>query len=267
VEDPDYAYVTSRGDASRTPSQSCSAAAAGALEAPASKAILAGLLALPVGMVNRTSHVKSKGKSKARKLVKDGQAYQRFFNPVAGRPRPDNGISLEQSISLEMTFAVPSFFTTSTSNPTFASLMISANSFSGTPFLVTVFDQYKVDQLEVWLEPINPASSGTFPMLYTSVDLDDAAVPTNVGQVQDKPGALVGLGGGGRYHKWKPHIAVASYSGTFTSYSNMVAGWIDSASPSVTHFGLKIAASPGLSAVSYDLTVRAIMSWRAPVIN
>jgi len=64
------------------------------------------------------------------------------------------------------------------------------------------------------------------------------------------------------YRKFIPHVAVASYSGTFTSFTNEVAPWIDIASPSVQHYGLKTACTPTTAVVQYTARARLSVSFR-----
>jgi len=62
-------------------------------------------------------------------------------------------------------------------------------------------------------------------------------------------------------------MAVAAFSGAFTSYSNVPAGWIDSASPGVQHYGLKLYfESTPFGVISYEYSVRAKVSFRGPGI-
>jgi len=186
------------------------------------------------------------------------------------RPYPRNAISLQQSIRLELSTDAGKVLTSSATPgaSTFLGKSFALSDFSGFSALVTVFDQYRFESIEVWLEPINPNGNISFPFLTTCVDLDDAAAPTTVGSVSDHQAAVSGGGNGGHYHKWQPHMAVAVYSGAFTSFANEPASWIDVASPSVQHYGFKAATfSNGAATCDYNLTVRAVMHFRAPTIN
>jgi len=190
-----------------------------------------------------------------------------MFNPIAGRPYPTNHISLEQSIRCEDT-AVFTNFTTSVAVGTYAGYYFALASFGAVTAYTAFFDQYRIEQCELWFEPQDVAASGQlFANLATCVDLDDANTPATYATVADHQGAMVGGGGAGRYHKWVPHMAVATYSGTFTSYANEPAGWIDCSSPNVQHFGLKVASFPTPAAAQvYTVNVRAVFSFRAPGI-
>lgn len=194
-------------------------------------------------------------------LAKEGQTEGKFFNLEAGRPYPSFS-RLDQTIRLVDTYTVANFITTSTTVPVGASTFVALSSFPNVTEYTNAFDQYRIDQIEVWLELVgNPSAS--LSTLVTAVDLDDANVPTGPTQIQDKQGALVGSGASMRYHRWAPHVAVSEFSGTFTSYGNVPATWIDTASPSVQHYGFK-AATAAQTVASYNLQVRAVISFRAP---
>jgi len=238
-----------------------------ALSAPEILDAKRSLLAVPSGMVKSMNAGRSGSRGKALKKksggrARDGAIFSKFFNELAARPVPRNGLSMEQGITLEMEFYDLGFLATSTITNATASSQFSLSNFLGSTALTSVFDQYKFEQVEVWLEPTAAQGSTVFANLITAVDLDDASVPTAA--ISDRQGALQGYGGAGRYHKWVPHMAVAVYSGTFTSFANERAGWIDSASPNVQHYGFKSFAVSTPVIVKYDLTVRAVISFRAP---
>jgi len=171
---------------------------------------------------------------------------------------------------VELQFVLPSWFTTSSlgGGLAFASQAFALSNFPGSSSLLSVFDQYRFEQIEVWVENTSPNSVAQFPNVVTAVDLDDANLPTSLSQIEDHMGALFTLGPAGHYHRFKPHLAVAAYSGAFTSYANMPSQWIDSASSNVAHFGLKAGSSTNATtAYQYSLTARAVVSFRAPTIN
>jgi hypothetical protein len=180
---------------------------------------------------------------------------------VASRPYPHFG-SLENTIRTTNVYTTAAFITSSTTVPAYASAYISLGQFPNYTEYTAVFDQYRIDQVEVWLEPVGSQENGT-GVLTTAVDLDDANLPTSATGIYDKQDALVANGSQGRYHRWLPHMATAVFSGSFTSYGNEPAGWIDSASPNVQHYGFKAATGQYSVAYAYTLTVRAIISYRA----
>jgi hypothetical protein len=234
---------------------------------------LASLTHLPSGMVSMlqarslTSKQRKRGPRSRSQLVRDAQIVSKLFNEVASRPYPVNRMSLEQQIDIEVSFVSLAFLATSLTVPQYAAAYFTLANFSASAQLTAVFDQYRFRQIEVWLEPTNAQGSTVFGPLTTSVDLDDANVPTSFGIVSDKPGAITSQGGAGHYHKWMPHVAVAVYSGAFTSFSNEPALWLDCASTGIQHYGLKAATTATPASVTYNLTVRAIIQFRAPAIS
>jgi hypothetical protein len=184
----------------------------------------------------------------------------KFFNTVASRP-------LHRSVPLNDTVTVllsqdSSVLTTSVTVPTFGSALFVLSAFAQSSGFLTVFDQYKFLQIECWLEPISVQGSITDNALFSCIDLDDANAPSSTAQVASRPTSLVGGGSAGRYYCFVPHMATAVYSGAFTSFGNEEPQWIDVASPSVQHYGLKFASNPTTSPITYRLTTQAVVSFR-----
>lgn len=187
------------------------------------------------------------------------------YNIVAGRPRRML-VSPMQTIQVCLNEIVGTFLTTSITVPTFNSAFFQLSAFSQATEYLSLFDQYRIDQIELYLEPRAAQGSTVFGELATCVDLDDASTPATVDSVAAHQGSLEGSGASGRYHKFVPHIAQAAYSGAFTSFANRGPTWIDSASSSVQHYGFKVGAGVFTAPVSYTLSVRALVSFRAPGI-
>jgi hypothetical protein len=254
-------------------SASMASAAIAASASPSSNATvdqLRSLTHLPAGMMGAlgtpSSARRSKRRQRRERLAADGEIIAKFFNDVASRPYPRNQISLEQTIQAELTLT-QLFFTTSVSVPTYAAISFPLGGFTGYSSYTSVFDQYKVLQIEAWIEPADNQGTTVPALLATCVDLDDANTPGAFQVVADHQGALVGLSNAGRYHKWVPHVAIAAYSGTFTSYGNVPPIWIDSASTNVQQYGLKAAIGVSPSSYSFYITARAVVQFRAPGIN
>jgi len=110
---------------------------------------------------------------------------------------------------------------------------------------VTIFDQYKFDTIELWIMP-NSATVGANEgsgLLVSAVDYDNATGVTPT-VLMEHTNAAISLHNCGHYHIFKPHVAVAAYSGAFTSYKNDLADWIDCVSTGVQHFGIVVASAP-----------------------
>jgi len=131
--------------------------------------------------------------------------------------------------------------------------------------LSLVFDQYRIVLVEWWFIPrlTEGATGGNNEGLVSSVtDYDDATALTSVAAANDYQDVIIAPAYCMHYRRFVPHIAVAAYSGAFTSFSNEVAPWIDVASPSVQHYGVKTAAQITTSAVAFDEFFRLTVELR-----
>jgi hypothetical protein len=137
--------------------------------------------------------------------------------------------------------------------------------------LAALFDQYRITMVEIDAYPNNRVgspegvSTTLQPTLIGTVDFDDNANPAVLDVLREyqacklyditKPFQL----------SFKPRIAVAAYSGAFTSYAN-TESWLDVASPSVIHYGAKFGISGGLNAqtqlVNWWFSVRITVQFR-----
>lgn len=139
-----------------------------------------------------------------------------------------------------------------------------------------LFDQYRITKIECSLMPravtthLSGTAIGTTPTyMYYAVDYDDGNAPTTVGELQQygncrticmTPGTV-------KHISFKPHVAMAAFSGAFTSYANMTNQWLDCASPSVQHYGLKVIFPPGgagvgVGSVAFDMVFKYYLSFR-----
>jgi len=242
--------------------------ACGSFQTPSAEQLSA-LTHLPIGMLqlaSASSSMGAKGGKKTKKrgknapLAKEGETISKCFNIVAGRPIP-RFVSLENQITVTLFNDQNTVLTTTVGGPTTFAQYYTLASFGGISSYIGVFDQYRFEQLEVWLEPTAPQGTTVFGNLITAVDLDDANAPTST--LGNKAGAIVGEGSSGRYHRWKPHVAIAEFSGSFASYGNFPATWIDSASQNVQHYGFKAYALATPVAITYNVSYRAVLSFRA----
>jgi len=132
-----------------------------------------------------------------------------------------------------------------------------------------VFDQYRFDEVEVWLSPsynnatVSAQQLGTSAQIYSVVDYDDANTITQNGALQYS-NVMASSINDGHYRRFKPHTAVAVYSGTFTGFKNVPAGWTDCASTTVQHYGMKFLmdAVPTAVQTALSLMTRVHISFR-----
>jgi hypothetical protein len=149
---------------------------------------------------------------------------------------------------------------TSTTNPTFNTFSFALSNLDDSSALGAVFDQYRIKMIEV---TAYPGASGSYVQTNNSggvthivIDYDDASALTTVAAALDYQNCMVVPTGNAWKRTFVPHVALAAYSGAFTSFANFEPVWCDFASPSIAHFGLKIANTASLAVISYNLIVR-----------
>jgi len=156
--------------------------------------------------------------------------------------------------------------TSNVATAVFAAFAFVASAIDQISSLTAVFDQYRIDELEVWFWPKIAPGTGTItdPGLFaTAVDYDDATALSTYNQALDYQNVLVSDGRQGHYHRFKPHAAIAAYSGAFTSFANQASPWIDAASTGVQHYGVKGAwTSTDTTGYTYAVQARFHMSFR-----
>ncbi|QDJ95220.1 capsid protein [Capybara virus 7_cap1_536] len=134
----------------------------------------------------------------------------------------------------------------------------------------SLFDQYKIVALKVLFLPRvdnNPAVSTTTNFnpgnIYYAIDYDDS-ITTDVNAILQYQGHKI-VRGDQPFSVYirSPKVANAIYSGTaFTSYGNTTA-WLDVASPSVPHYGLKLAWTSATDGVfTYDVTTMLYLRFK-----
>jgi len=113
---------------------------------------------------------------------------------------------------------------------------------------ITVFDQYRIMAVSVTFSPRLAmgmfTSSDVNPRLWTVIDYDDATV---IGRstIQQYETLVTSPPATGVTRVLQPHIASAVYSGGTTSYANDTNRWIDAASNTVQHYGIKAVLENG----------------------
>jgi len=110
-----------------------------------------------------------------------------------------------------------------------------------------LFDQYRIRMIEVEFLPgvnDNNTAASNMGLFATVIDYDDASVLTSFNQALDYTNCLVGTGYESQRRVFKPHVAEALYSGTFTSYGNLESPWVDMVSSTVQHYGVKTVWTP-----------------------
>jgi hypothetical protein len=129
----------------------------------------------------------------------------------------------------------------------------------------SIFDQYAIVQAVVRIQPMLPTfAAGTGPgALVTAIDHDDSTAFTTKAQAQAFTTALETIGSIGQTRVIQPRVAVAAYSGSvFTAFANQRT-YIDCASPSVPHYGLKVFFDASTTVVvNYSVDVELFVHFR-----
>lgn len=128
-----------------------------------------------------------------------------------------------------------------------------------------LFDRYKIVKVKLTFKPqfnvsdlrTDTTNLGYAQTLLTTLDYDDIIAPASLDYLRDYQSCR----DHGFYKTFsielKPRIAVGAYAaGVFGSYMNTT-GWIDMASTSVEHYGIKGVVSPGLIATLQCWTIEA----------
>lgn len=214
----------------------------------------------------KTSGANRKGKGK-KSLKGDGDTFSVTAEkiPHMSFRFPDN-----KPYSIVQTYESLAILTSSSATFVGNGVYFDLSAVNQSSSLTAVFDQYKIKMVEIWIIPRNPLS-GTLSasedrgLLYSVVDYDDANVLGSAGLYENYSNCVVSSAIIGHYRKFVPHAALAAYSGTFTSYTNEANMWIDSGSPAVQFYGVKIGVSQAdiaADVVVYDAIIRLNVSFR-----
>jgi len=157
--------------------------------------------------------------------------------------------------------------TSGNSLPTFYTRAFSTSDILQFASFAALFDQYKIEAVEVWFTPYGAATASGYANnvhIYTVVDYDDANAPTSVGAMQVYQNCVETRCTEGHYIKFRPHIATAAYGGAFTQFKNEPASWMDSASTSTQHYGVKLGidATASVNDLRIDGVCRLTVSFR-----
>lgn len=158
---------------------------------------------------------------------------------------------------------------TASQNPTYYFALTNFNVTSG------FYDQYKIEAIRFTITPQNNAiglftnSTNTMVPLYCVIDYDDAGTLTTANAAKAYSTCIVLNPGESCERTFKPHMALAAYSGAFTSYANSAPMWLDAASNSVQHYGVKLFI-PGTTAAqtqnqAWDITIEAFIAFKKAI--
>jgi hypothetical protein len=115
-----------------------------------------------------------------------------------------------------------------------------------------LYDLYRIKEIEVTFSPLcnmngtqSAALSATMSeyCMYYAVDLDDASVVSPLSALMEYEDVKRHdfLHKGPLVVRFKPRVAMAAYSGAFTSYANTKDQWLDCGSTGIQYYGIKWA--------------------------
>lgn len=176
--------------------------------------------------------------------------------PAFRNPRLDN-----QVYNFVRNLDQGTIFTTSVAVPTFGNFAVQLANLPSFADFSSLFDQYRFTRIEYWIYS-KPGTTGTTNNLLgskicTVIDYDDSTNLTSFAQAQEYQSCIMTTLSDGHYRSLTPHVANAVYAGgVFTSFGNMTSPWIDIASSTVPHYGLKVAAEASQVATEIIAQVR-----------
>lgn len=186
----------------------------------------------------RKSGKMSSNKSAKFKLIGSGSTVPRLW-------------SAKESQVYQVIQTIPEAIIQQGSSATLGALYFQLNQVAQYSTFTGLFDQYMISKVRVVFRPMFMATaltgSSTFyePQLWVVCDNDDSGAPSNLAVLQSYGNCQTSM-----YEtqiiEFTPHVAIAaSGGGAFTSYANMNSVWVDAASPTVGHYGLKYGVDPG----------------------
>jgi hypothetical protein len=193
------------------------------------------------------------------RLSRDGQTF------TALTPLPRTLTPAPKEYVLFQEYNLLAWFTTSVTLPTHMAHYVNIASVNQVAQLAAVFDQYMIEECEIWIVPeFTPAANSLSNGLMSSViDLDDANVLTTFAEYGDYTNCVTTQSGQGHYRHFIPHVAIAAYQGTFVGFANVSRQWIDMGNTTVQHYGLKLGSTVTAVAVQYSLVVRLKCRFRS----
>jgi hypothetical protein len=149
------------------------------------------------------------------------------------------------------------YFVNSTTVPVTYSKPIALSNLAGYTDYTSAFDKYRILEVQVEFIPNNQGVVTTSSnLISTVIDYDDATALTT-GSEYEYDSCYTCNSNQNFKRTFIPRLALAAYSGAFSSYAEAKAGqWIDCASASVQHFALKCIIYPSTPAFAYQLVYR-----------
>jgi hypothetical protein len=139
---------------------------------------------------------------------------------------------------------------------------ITLSNFPTATLFAGLFDAYMIKSVKILFQNVSTLpSSGSYAPITTAIDYDDSTATVNL---SDRDTAMTVPAGKYFERAFVPRVAVALYGGsTFSAFGQMKNEWIDTANPSVPHYGLKYTT--GVSSTTlplWEVSIRAVVLGR-----
>jgi len=115
-----------------------------------------------------------------------------------------------------------------------------------------LFDQYRIDAVRFIIRPNNNAiglvtnSTTAIEPMYCVIDYDNNLALTSAGQARSYDNCMIIAPGESACRTFTPRLAMAAYqASSFIGFTNEKRQWLDSASPAILHYGIKIYVPAG----------------------
>lgn len=159
-------------------------------------------------------------------------------------------------------FTQDSHITTSTTIPTESNQAVQLSSFDGASGVTSVFDQYSCYCFTVTVSPWNNISASNSLQVWTALDYDNASAIGVSGIQQFGSCNLSTLAAGESVERFvKPCVDPSLYSGGYGAGRF----WVDSGSPSVYFYGIRLILGPTSGGQTVDVSVRALFAARSTI--
>jgi len=180
---------------------------------------------------NKRKQNKAKSKGKGPLTDVPRQAKHTFTTLSTRLPRVTDSTTIRCQTDNLVTTTIGSAVT-----PTFNFTLSGANVGSG------FFDRYKIEAIRFSVVPRNNAMglvSGLSDLFFV-IDYDDSNALSSTAQAMQNATCIKLAPGESATRTFAPRIAVAAYNGLFTGYASQKSQWLDAASTTIQHYGVKI---------------------------
>jgi len=193
----------------------------------------------------------SKSRKRARRITRPASLPQSAQLIRASRTTSENGPRIPACSNDRIAMIVTRMFDQGTINASnaadnFGQFTVGLSSLPNSSEFTTLFDQYRITRCEYTFQPLQTvavnSTTASTPGIFTVVDYDDSTTLTTLAQALQYPNVRWHSGYEPFTVSFKPHIAMAAYSGAFTSFANTFDQWLDVSSPAIVHYGLKYCA-------------------------